>query len=50
MGADGSTWQVDVPGGRCRVRWNQDGIELTGPAVIVAELELDQRWLAHAAG
>ena len=48
--ADGSTWQVDVPGGRCRVRWDAEGIELTGPAVIVAELELDDGWLARATG
>jgi diaminopimelate epimerase len=49
-GADGSAWQVDVPGGRCRVRWEPDGIELTGPAVIVAELELDESWLARTTG
>ena len=47
---DRSTWQVDVPGGRCRVRWEPDGIELTGPAVIVAELELDEGWLARVTG
>lgn len=46
-GADGSTWQVDVPGGTCRVRWHADGgVELIGPAVIVAEVEIDERWLA----
>jgi diaminopimelate epimerase len=49
-GADGSSWRVDVPGGRCRVVWGADGIELTGPAVIVAEIELDQAWLARALG
>jgi diaminopimelate epimerase len=47
-GADGSSWQVDVPGGTCRVSWHPDGaIELIGPAVIVAELELDEAWLAR---
>jgi diaminopimelate epimerase len=46
-GPDGGTWQVDVPGGQCRVRWATDGIELTGPAAIVAELELDEGWLAR---
>jgi diaminopimelate epimerase len=48
--SDGSTWQVDVPGGRCRVRWEPAGIELTGPAVIVAELELDDTWLSRVTG
>jgi diaminopimelate epimerase len=44
-GADGNRWRVDVPGGTCSVRWAPDGVELTGPAVIVAEMELDERWL-----
>jgi diaminopimelate epimerase len=48
-GADGSRWRVDVPGGTCTVRWLEGGIELTGPAVIVAELELDDAWLEGAA-
>ena len=49
--ADGGTWRVDVPGGTCHVTWHQDGtIELTGPAVIVAELDLDDDWLASVAG
>jgi diaminopimelate epimerase len=35
-------WQVSVPGGTCWVRWSADrSVELTGPAVIVAEIELD---------
>ena len=47
IGADGSTWQVDVPGGGCQVTWREDGeIVLTGPAVLVAEAELDDEWLA----
>jgi diaminopimelate epimerase len=40
--ADGEPWRIDVPGGTCMVIWWSDGtVELTGPAVIVAELELD---------
>jgi diaminopimelate epimerase len=46
-GSDGSTWQVDVPGGTCWVQWCPDGeVLLRGPAVIVGELELADRWLA----
>jgi diaminopimelate epimerase len=49
--ADGSTWRVDVSGGSCRVIWHPDGaIELVGPAVIVAEIELDEGWLAERMG
>jgi diaminopimelate epimerase len=47
-GADGQPWRVDVPGGTCTVTWTRDGIELTGPAVIVADLDLDERWLEAA--
>jgi diaminopimelate epimerase len=47
--ADGATWRVDVPGGKCRVIWHPDGgVELIGPAVIVAEIDLDEDWLAGA--
>jgi diaminopimelate epimerase len=46
-GADGTTWQVDVPGGSTTVTWRTDGeIELCGPAVIVGEAELSDEWLA----
>jgi diaminopimelate epimerase len=39
------TYTVDVPGGRLLVTERPDGeIELTGPAVIVAEGELDPHW------
>jgi diaminopimelate epimerase len=39
-------WRVDVPGGTCSVVWQPDGhLWLTGPAVIVARLELDPAWL-----
>jgi diaminopimelate epimerase len=43
-GENGARWQVDVPGGTCTVRWTPAAIELTGPAVIVADLDLDERW------
>jgi diaminopimelate epimerase len=44
--ADGTTWQVDVPGGRCEVAWGTDGeVELTGPAVLVAQIDVDDAWL-----
>jgi diaminopimelate epimerase len=46
--ADGKpvTYTVDVPGGRLVVTERADGeIELTGPAVIVAEGEVDPAWL-----
>src|SRR5882757_4330723 len=45
-GPDGSTWQVDVPGGTCRVTWRtDDDVYLAGPAVLVAEIDLDLDWL-----
>jgi diaminopimelate epimerase len=47
--ADGTPWRVDVPGGTCVVVWRSDGeVLLTGPAVIVADIELDNGWLAAA--
>jgi diaminopimelate epimerase len=47
VGADGRPWRVDVPGGTCQVVWRLDGeVELTGPAVLVAEIEVDDGWLA----
>jgi diaminopimelate epimerase len=46
-GNDGQPWTVDLPGGRCVVRWRADGqVELTGPAQLVAEIDLDDAWLA----
>jgi diaminopimelate epimerase len=40
------TYAVDVPGGRLQVTERADGhVELTGPAVLVAEGELGQEWL-----
>jgi len=36
--AGGTTYRVDVPGGRLDVIWTEEGrIVLTGPAVIVAQ-------------
>jgi diaminopimelate epimerase len=43
----GSTYVVDVPGGRLRVATRPDGhVELSGPAVIVASGELAEDFLA----
>lgn len=43
------TYTVDVPGGRLVINERPDGeIEMTGPAVIVAEGEIDGEWLANA--
>ncbi|MCX2971374.1 MULTISPECIES: diaminopimelate epimerase [Streptomyces] len=47
--ADGrpAAYTVDVPGGRLEITEHADGeIEMTGPAVIVAEGLLDSAWLA----
>jgi diaminopimelate epimerase len=46
---DGSAWRVDVPGGTCQVTWQRSGeVHLRGPAVLVAEIELDADWLDAA--
>jgi len=48
LGGDGIPWRVDVPGGTCEVTWQPDGeVELTGPAVLVAEIEVDDEWLSR---
>lgn len=45
--SDGGAWRVDVPGGRCLVDRAPDGsILLSGPAVLVGEITIDERWLA----
>ncbi|MFF7984899.1 diaminopimelate epimerase [Streptomyces sp. NPDC007901] len=45
-----ATYTVDVPGGRLVITERPDGeIEMTGPAVIVAEGEIDAEWLESAA-
>src|SRR6266581_4350601 len=46
--AANGTWTVDVPGGRLAVTLLGTASLLTGPAVIVAEGELDDAWLASA--
>jgi diaminopimelate epimerase len=45
-GHDGGAWAVTVPGGQLTVTLEADRAWLTGPAVIVAEGELDPAWLA----
>ncbi|WP_155059253.1 diaminopimelate epimerase [Streptomyces blattellae] len=45
-----ATYTVDVPGGTLVITERPDGeIEMTGPAVIVAEGEIDAEWLETAA-
>ncbi|MEV6838012.1 diaminopimelate epimerase [Streptomyces sp. NPDC051133] len=45
------TYTVDVPGGRLVITERPDGeIQMTGPAVIVAEGEIDGAWLENAVG
>ncbi|WP_369226022.1 diaminopimelate epimerase [Streptomyces sp. R39] len=45
-----ATYTVDVPGGRLVITERPDGeIEMTGPAVIVAEGEIDAEWLEDVA-
>jgi len=41
-------WTVDVPGGRLHVEWTGDTVYLSGPAVIVADGELDPSWALQA--
>ncbi|ARP72682.1 diaminopimelate epimerase [Streptomyces pluripotens] len=44
-----ATYTVDLPGGRLVITEQPDGeIEMTGPAVIVAEGEIDGAWLQEA--
>ncbi|MGW1283482.1 diaminopimelate epimerase [Streptomyces sp. NPDC002586] len=44
-----ATYTVDVPGGRLVITERPDGeIEMTGPAVIVVEGEIDAEWLENA--
>jgi diaminopimelate epimerase len=47
--ADAGRWQVDIPGGTCWVTGAADrSVELCGPAVLVADIELDDAWLSLA--
>jgi len=48
-GRGGDNWEVAVPGGTLCVTLDAGRAWLTGPAVIVAEGELDPSWLATAA-
>jgi diaminopimelate epimerase len=48
-GAAAGSWVVDVPGGRLSVTLTGATSLLTGPAVIVAEGELSEAWLADQA-
>ncbi len=48
-GAAGGSWRVDVPGGELTVTLDGRTSWLTGPAVIVAEGEVCDAWLAAAA-
>ena len=42
----GTTYDVDVPGGRLAVTWREDGHGvLTGPAVLLAEGTVSREWL-----
>ncbi|MFE9599414.1 diaminopimelate epimerase [Streptomyces hokutonensis] len=44
-----ATYTVDVPGGTLVItEWPDGRIEMTGPAVIVAEGEIDTEWLENA--
>ncbi|HEV7207144.1 MAG TPA: diaminopimelate epimerase [Mycobacteriales bacterium] len=45
-GHDQGSWAVEVPGGCLQVRWTGRTVLLTGPAVIVLEGTVDERWLA----
>jgi len=45
-GQDHGRWQVSVPGGRLTVTLDPGAAWLTGPAVIVAEGDLTDAWLA----
>lgn len=46
-----ATYTVDVPGGTLVITERPDGeIEMTGPAVIVAEGEIDADWLENVVG
>jgi len=44
------TWAMQVPGGKLDVTLVGTAALLSGPAVIVAEGELDQAWLSHTVG
>jgi len=49
IGSGDGTWDVRVPGGDLKVTLEAGRAWLTGPAVIVAEGELDSSWLTSPA-
>jgi diaminopimelate epimerase len=50
LAEDRERWEVAVPGGVCTVSWTGDGgLLLTGPAVIVAEMDIDLAVLSGSA-
>jgi diaminopimelate epimerase len=50
-GVSPQTWQLDVPGGTLIVTELSDGsVELSGPAVLVAEGQLTESWLSQPNG
>ena len=48
IGQDRGVWEVTLPGGVLTITLDPDTSWLTGPAVLVAEGELDPSWLAAA--
>jgi diaminopimelate epimerase len=49
LAEDRGPWEVAVRGGECKVSWTDDGdLLLTGPAVIVAEMDVDVAVLSDA--
>jgi diaminopimelate epimerase len=50
LAEDRERWEVAVPGGVCTVSWTADGgLLLTGPAVVVAEIDIDLAVLCGSA-
>jgi diaminopimelate epimerase len=50
LAEDRERWEVAVPGGVCTVSWTADGgLLLTGPAVVVAEMDIDLAVLCGSA-
>jgi diaminopimelate epimerase len=44
-GESQGVWEIEVPGGRLVVEWTGDTVLLSGPAVIVADGDLDAAWV-----
>ncbi len=47
-GREPGAWQVSVPGGQLTVTFEDGTAWLTGPAVLVAEGDLNESWLTAA--